>query len=46
MFVLAVSGGLYTQVSVVGLVSCKFTWDSQFDICPINVCPVDYGLQM
>jgi hypothetical protein len=38
--------GLYTHVSVVGFVSCKFTWDSHFDICPINVCPVQCGLQM
>jgi len=38
--------GLYTYISVVGFVSFKFTWDSQFDICPINVCPAQYGLQM
>ena len=36
----------YTHITVVGSASCKLTWDSQFDICPINVCPVVYGLQM
>ena len=37
---------VYTHISAVGFESCKFFWDSQFDICPINVCPVQYGLQM
>ena len=45
MFVLAVAAGRI-YVSVIAFVSCKFTWGSQSEICPINVCPVHYVLQM